>query len=453
MKKLFISLFATALATLPLVTALPALAAGASVSGGGTKTVGQNFTVTVTASGAEFDSLQGMISVSGPVSIVSFAAGGATWLPGKSPKNGGQFVGITTPTSRLTVASITLRGTKEGSGSVSVSGVKLARNGAYVGSSGGSTSFTITRALTPPGGVEVSSSTHPDQNVAYEATTAELSWKAPSNGANGYSVAFDQNPETVPATTISTQATTAKYENLAIGIYYFHVRANNADGWGPTTHFKITVKEPDPKIDDTLAKPTITSIEKLDSFRTDIAAGTVSGFSLKGTTQPGYVAILSFESKEKLPPALLEPITVSAQKTEGDTATEATPSTPKVVSGVKMTPLMAEPDAAGNWEIPFSAALPTGFYKVTVQGQKEKVLTPNSDPVYLEVSVANGGTAKFITQDDTPKPPTAVNVLGVQFRDKSDLWQTIALLLVSLALFGTWATLAVVRFRKRRLNS
>ena len=95
-------------------------AGGVFPSGGGTKTVGQTFTVSVNASGTTFDSLQGIISVSGPVSVVSFAAGGATWLPGKTPANGSQFVGIATATNSLNVATITLKATAEGSGAETV---------------------------------------------------------------------------------------------------------------------------------------------------------------------------------------------------------------------------------------------------------------------------------------------------------------------------------------------
>ncbi len=458
MKKLLTILVATTTAVSTLLGALPAQAAGASVSGGGTKTVGQNFTVTVVASGAEFDSLQGVIAISGPVSIVSFVGGGATWLPGKSPANNTQFVGITSPTTKLTVASITLKGTKEGKGSVSVSGVKLARNGAYVGTSGGSTSFTITRALTPPGGVEVSSTTHPDQNAAYEATTVELSWKAPANGATGYSTVFDQIADTTPGTAISTTATTATFPNLAIGTYYFHIRANNGDGWGATTHFKITIKEPDPKVDDSVAKPTITGAEESQSFATDIAAGTVSGFVLKGTAPVGYVAILSFEAKDKLPAALFEPISVPVN--QSDTPTEdadqpageapQTVNQPKIVSGVTLTPLMAETDASGAWQIPITAAVPAGFYTITVQGQKEKVLTPVSDPLSIELAVAEGGRVRVITAADATKPPRTdiVTVLGATIKKQTLGWG--GLIVFNLLALGTLYWFSARRHRLGR---
>src|SRR6185369_3101743 len=90
-----------------LLSPLKVFAAGSiTPSGGGSYAVGATFTITVRASGATFDSLQGKIAVSGPVSIVSFSPGSATWLPGKSPENNNQFVGITSATSSLTVATI-----------------------------------------------------------------------------------------------------------------------------------------------------------------------------------------------------------------------------------------------------------------------------------------------------------------------------------------------------------
>lgn len=454
MKKIMHKLIVTLFALSMLVIASPAEAAGGiSASGGGTKTVGQSFTVSVVASGAEFDSLQGVISVSGPVTI-AFAAGGATWLPGKSPANNVQFVGITNATSRLTVATITLKGTKEGKGSVSVSSVKLARNGAYVGTGGGSTSFTITRAPTPPGGVEVSSATHPDQNTAYEATTAELTWKPPANGANGYSTAFDQAADTTPGTTITTKDTSTKFENLSIGTHYFHIRANNGDGWGPTTHFKIIIKEPDPKINESLAKPTILSVEKASSFTTDTELGTVSGFTIKGTALAGYVVILSFDPNDRLPKALSDPITTSQTKADesAPTDTVASQAEPKVVTGITITSLMAEPKEDGTWEIPITAAIPAGFYKLTAQSQKEKELTPVSEPVHLELGVANGGTVKFITSADSPqniKPSESVIVLGAHFRSSRTLmgWLIMIVLLVVATAIGA---ISLWEARKRR---
>src|SRR3990172_4812235 len=173
-KKILSILLISALALLWLPTRSLA-AGGIYASGGGSKTVGQSFTVTVTASGATFNALEGTISVSGPVSISSFSAGGATWT--SIPANGTHFVGMIIPaTDSLRVATIKLKATGVGNGAVSVSSVRLANAGSEVGSGAGSASFSIAKAPDLPGAVKVTSSSHPDPNTPYDATTINLSW-------------------------------------------------------------------------------------------------------------------------------------------------------------------------------------------------------------------------------------------------------------------------------------
>lgn len=403
LRRLFLSISISTGLVLSLLPQAVFAAAGISPSGGTSVQNGQTFTVTVKASGATFDSLQGTISVSGPVSIVSFSAGGATWLPGKSPANNTQFVGIVSPTSSLTVATIKLKGTKEGSGSVSVSGVRLARSGSEVGNSGGSTKFTITRALVMPGAITVSSTTHPDPAVAYEATTVNLTWDKPS-GVTGFSYGIDQAAETVPAATVSSGDTEAKYDNLAIGTHYFHIRALNGDGWGPTTHFKITIKEPDPKVDQTLGKTTISAIRLADVYTNDIENGTIAGIVLEGTTLPEFATNIALLPKPVLPAE---------------------------------TKLTSEVSTDGSWRLQVDAPIPAGFYTVTAQGQKEKVLTPESDKMRIQISVAEGGTIRLVTDADKVRPPKndTVKILGATIKKKTLLWAGLALGNV-LLLFG-----------------
>jgi hypothetical protein len=428
MKKFFVTALSLLVALLPLATP-SAFAAGISASGGGSKVVGQNFTISVVASGAEFDSLQGTISVSGPISIVSFGAGSATWLPGKSPSNGNQFVGITSPTRSLTVASITLKGTKEGKGSVTVSGVRLARNGSYVGDSGGSASFTIGRAPTPPGTIEISSSTHPDQGTAYAATTLEIAWKAPSNGASGYSYGINEVADTAPEQKVTGTGTSAKYEGLTVGTHYFHIRAQNGDGWGPAAHFKVVIKEPDAKIDSALGLPSIMSVEKTAQFATDIETGTVRGFVVKGAGGiSGYTVNLAFSPKDRLPAELFQAIAAKSDTVEAG-------AIPTPTSTATTTPLMATPAADGAWSVTIDQPIPAGFYRLTVQSQKDKVLSPESTAVSLELSVAAGGSIRLITAADKTAPiDNHVNVLGIKFPSSSAAWLTIAVIILLIAI-------------------
>lgn len=403
MKRIFLSIIAAALISLG-ATPLSglALAAGLSVSGGGEKVAGQNFTVTVVASGAEFDSLQGTISVSGPVTIVSFGTGSATWLPGKAPGNGTNFVGITSPTSKLTVATITLKGTKEGKGSVTASNVKLARNGAYVGTSGGSTSFTIGRAPTPPGSVTVTSSSHPNPDDSYEANMVLLAWEPPANGSNGYGTAFDQVATTVPAEKVTTTDKTASHGPLAVGTYYFHIRPNNKDGWGPTTHFKVTVK---PTTDATLATPAITSVSLTNDYQNDITQGTLTGVTFNGTGPIDYAIGLTFSPEIPLP----------AEKYPAPVV-----------------------DAEGRWSLTITDPVKVGFYTLTAQGRKDSLVSPVSPKVAVEVTAGLGGTVRLITDADatetykTAQAAEATRVASARSRQKTYLSVGTFLVLIGL---------------------
>ena len=369
MKKL-IAIIALLSISLIMLPSKSIAAGGVFASGGGKKQTGQTFTITVAASGADFDSLQGSISVSGPVDIVSFSAGGATWLPGKAPANGAQFVGICSPSSSLTVASIKLKAKSTGSGSVSVSGVKLARNGVVTGTGSGSASFTIERAPDLPDTITITSTTHPDQNVAYDATTIALAWNK-EKGVDNFSYLLDQVENTVPAAKATDSNTAVTYADKAIGTYFFHIRAHNTDGWSSTTNFKINIKEPDAKIDETLPEPNGIEIREADIFTNSIADGTVSGIIISGTTEPGFSANIKLNPAPTLP--------------EGKTLTTIA-------------------DEQGRFTLLLDFPITAGFHVLTVQGQKDKILTPISDEIRFEISQVMGGKITILTDADTNKP-------------------------------------------------
>ncbi len=408
MKKL-ISIISLA-AIIALILPIKSFAAGGVyASGGGAKTVGQSFTVTVTASGATFNALEGTISVSGPVSVTSFAAGSATWT--SSPTNGGHFVGMVIPaTTSLRVATITLRATGVGSGAVSVSSVRLANGGADAGSGAGSASFSVAKAPELPGAVKVTSASHPDPAVAYDLTTIALSWNKDS-GVDGFSYLLDQADGTTPAAKITDANASASYADKAVGTYYFHIRAHKADGWGPTTQFKITIKEPDAKIDSTLSAPSNIKIEKAQDFVNNIKDGLVTGIVISGKTEIGYTANITLTPAPALP--------------EG-----------------KSYSILA--DGSGKFSLPISWPIPSGRYTMTIQGQKDKVLTPVSESTTFEISQAKGGTIDILTNDDTNPPKTIV----AQVAAKKYNWKLISEIIAGILVVGLIATLIIVRRKK-----
>ncbi|MFA7253002.1 MAG: hypothetical protein WC107_00430 [Patescibacteria group bacterium] len=367
MKKIFMGVILLSLSSLWFPE--PALAAGISVSGGSPKYVGDQFSVSVMASGATFNAFSGTISSSGSLKIVGCNAGDALWVT--KPTGAGSFAGaLTTATSSFKIATLTVKAASTGSGSISVSGVQLANKGPIVGTNGGSVSFSIQRRPTPPGSITVASSSHPDPTVSYEITTIELSWDKPS-GVTGFSYLLDQAAETVPPASATNSSTSITYDNQAIGTYYFHIRALNGDGWGETTHFKVTIKEPDPKIQEQLQKPHDINARKSDPFTNNIKDGTVSGLLISGYTEPNYMANIKLDPSPTLPENKLM----------------------SVKAGLD-----------GKFEFLVDFPIKSGFYRLTIQGQDNKLLTPVSDPVIFEVSQAKGGTVTMLTEEDTNPP-------------------------------------------------
>lgn len=407
MKKLVIASLISALALLWAPTKSLA-AGGIYASGGGSKVVGDSFTVTVTASGATFNALEGTISVSGPVSITSFSAGGATWT--SIPANGVHFVGMIIPaTDSLRVATIKLKATGVGNGAVSISSVRLANAGSDAGSGAGSASFSIAKAP-QLATVAVTSSSHPDQNQAYEATTIVLSWDKAS-GVSAFSYLLDQVATTTPPAKKTSADTTISYPNQAIGTYYFHIRAQNADGWGSTTHFKITIKTPDAKIDDTLAEPKDIKIEKADDFINNIKDGTVSGLKISGIIVPEYLA------KITLLPALTLP------------------------EGKK---LEAIADENGDFSLLIDWPIAAGRYKMTIQGQKELKLTPPKEIIF-EISQAKGGSINILTDEDANPPENIISNVA-----KNTNWRWIITITAGVLIIALIVLL--IYLRRRRLH-
>lgn len=406
MKKI-IAMVVLAVLTISIIPQKSFAAGGIYASGGGTKTVGQSFTITVSASGAAFNALEGTISISGPVSVSSFSAGNATWIT--APSNGVHFVGMVTGgTDSLRVATIKLKATGVGSGSVSVGAVKLANGGSVTGTGTGSADFSIAKAPDLPGAPTVTSSTHPDPAQSYDGTTVSLSWDKAA-GVDNFSYLLDQAADTTPPAKTTDANTSVSYPDKAVDTYYFHIRAHKADGWGGTTHFKINIKVPDPKIDTTLSQPSNIKIEKSDKFTNDITLGTVTGIIISGKVLDG------FKANATLTPTLTLP--------EGKSLT-------------------ATADTEGNFSILIDYPIATGHYTLTIQGQKDLVLTPVSDKIIFEISQKKGGAINILTNDDI-NPPVKTIEQAKKWYQKITLTRNIAYY-IGIGLIGLIAIIVII---------
>jgi hypothetical protein len=394
-----------------------AFLAGISVSGGGEKTVGQTFTVSIVASGANFDSFQGTLSVSGPLEVLAVTPGSATWLPGREPKVGGQFVGITKETSSLTIATLKLKAKSEGTAKVEVTGVKLARAGSLVGESGGAATFTIKKPPELPSAVVVTSPTHPDPNQSYEATTVVLNWTR-GKGVIGFAYLLDQNANTTPAAKTTSNETSVTYSNLQPGTYYFHIRAQNQDGFGPTTHFKISIKPPEPKEDPNLTAPSQIKISKAEDFENDVKEGLVKGIIISGKGEKGFEII-----------ALLSPL-------------------PPAYAGKTLSAFAADD---GTFQIKINEKIPSGFYKLILYGKKDLTLTKKSEEIRFEISQKEGGSINLLTDADaaasspTPTPLPSITPSQVSFEK---LTENISFVSLAIAFLSQVGVFIVLRFFK-----
>jgi hypothetical protein len=300
---------------------------------------------------------------------------------------------------------------------VTLSSVILKNGATTVGTTGGTASFTIVKAPELPGAVTVTSSTHPDPNTAYEATTVTLDWNKES-GVDGFSYLLDQTADTTPAAKITDANTTVTYTDKAIGIYYFHIRAHKTDGWGTTTNFTINIKEPDPKVDSTLSSPSDIVIDKSSDFTNNITDGTVTGLVISCTTEPGYTANFTLTPAPTLP--------------EG-----------KVMSAIA--------DENGHAELLLDFPVAAGFHKLTIQGQKDKVLTPISNEVTFEISQALGGTINILTAEDANAPVLAAEKPDTSIYAKIKANPIIAVVCL-IPILGI-AALAIILIRKARRRS
>lgn len=96
----------------------------------------------------------------------------------------------------------------------------------------------------PPEGVEVFSETHPFQDRWYNNKNPVLNWTKDS-GVAGFSYTIDNQPNTIPDNEVETAEQVKGYENLADGLWYFHIKAEKKNGggavWGGTTHRLIRI--------------------------------------------------------------------------------------------------------------------------------------------------------------------------------------------------------------------
>lgn len=153
---------------------------------------------------------------------------------------GGVPGGITT--ERGLVTTITFKAKKTGQAVVEImpSSKVLANDGrgTDILSRKGRATYNI-QAI-PPGGVKVFSETHPFEDLWYNNKNPILTWEKDA-GITDFSFTLDNKPLTIPNNISDTKDTIKSYEDLADGLWYFHIKAKKDDIWGSTTHYLILI--------------------------------------------------------------------------------------------------------------------------------------------------------------------------------------------------------------------
>jgi hypothetical protein len=106
----------------------------------------------------------------------------------------------------------------------------------------GANNFTY--AESAPAQPVPTSTTHINPALWYNNSLPSFEWDEPAStvAIDGYSVALDPYPGTIPDTSMDTEELTYDAATTPDGVWYFHVRAVNIAGiWGPAGHVRVNI--------------------------------------------------------------------------------------------------------------------------------------------------------------------------------------------------------------------
>jgi len=122
-----------------------------------------------------------------------------------------------------------------------------------VGTSNGTIEVPVTtpparNATTPPPSQspgrpfasKVSSATHPDSTMWYAHADPVFTWEIP-DGTTGVSIGFNEKPTADPGTVSDGLIAKKEYHAVSDGVWFFHLRLRNREGWGAVTHFGVQI--------------------------------------------------------------------------------------------------------------------------------------------------------------------------------------------------------------------
>lgn len=97
-----------------------------------------------------------------------------------------------------------------------------------------------------PAAMRIFSSTHPKSDTWYANANPKFSWVLPDDIA-GVRVQYDHNPLSRPGVLYEPAISDKSLSSLGDGMWYFHLQAENAQGWGDISHYEFRIDTEPPK--------------------------------------------------------------------------------------------------------------------------------------------------------------------------------------------------------------
>jgi hypothetical protein len=91
---------------------------------------------------------------------------------------------------------------------------------------------------------EIFCPTHPNPSEWYSNDSPNFQWNA---GGKEVSFILDQKPDTISDEDSEGLMDSKKYDQIADGIWYFHLRFKNNNDWGETSHYQIKIDTKPPR--------------------------------------------------------------------------------------------------------------------------------------------------------------------------------------------------------------
>ncbi|MDP2930287.1 MAG: cohesin domain-containing protein [bacterium] len=245
-------------------------AAGATLSlspSSGSYTVGDIFSVVigVHTGGASINAAEATLNFpSEKLEVVSISKGGSIfpmWAVEPDYSNGqgvisfaGGIPGSSYNGTSGKVLTINFKIKGGGQAVIDFSGARvLAADGKgtdiFAAAQGGSYTLSpaaIKLSIRVPSAPKISSSTHPDPAKWYSLNDAKFSWLL-TQDITGASLLVGRIPEVVPTVTYIPPISSREVADLEDGAWYFHVRLQNAAGWGDAAHFRFQIDTTKPE--------------------------------------------------------------------------------------------------------------------------------------------------------------------------------------------------------------